>query len=132
VNGERDADAPGRRPVRSFVLRQGRMSPAQHRAFDDLLPRFEADGHRRDPGAPWEPAERLERRELRKLVRDAIERLPEAHRTVLLLRDIEELDTAAVAELLGVSTGVVKTRLHRARQALRTLLDPHLRAGGGP
>jgi len=110
-------------------LRTRRRKPEQ--PLDDLLPQFEPDGHRRDAGAPWQPAERLERRELRKLVRDGIERLPEAHRTVLVLRDIEELDTAEVAELLGVSTGVVKTRLHRARQALRTLLDPHLRAGGG-
>ena len=46
-----------------------------------------------------------------------------------LLRDIEELDTAATARLLDVSEAVVKTRLHRARQALRTLLDPLLAAG---
>jgi RNA polymerase sigma-70 factor (ECF subfamily) len=110
-------------------LRTRRRKPEQ--PIDDLLPRFEADGHRRDPGGPWQPAERLERSELRKLVREGIERLPDGYRTVLVLRDIEELDTTAVAELLGVSPGVVKTRLHRARQALRTLLDPHLRAGGG-
>jgi RNA polymerase sigma-70 factor (ECF subfamily) len=110
-------------------LRTRRRKPEQ--PLDDLLPRFESDGHRRDPGGPWQPAERLERREARKLVRDAIERLPESYRTVLVLRDIEGLDTAQAAELLGVSTGVVKTRLHRARQALRTLLDPYLRAGGG-
>jgi tRNA (guanine-N7-)-methyltransferase len=40
VSDAQDADAPRHRPVRSFVLRQGRMSPAQHRAFDDLLPRY--------------------------------------------------------------------------------------------
>ena len=109
-------------------LRTRRRKPEQ--PIDDLLPVFEADGHRRDPGGPWQPADRLERREVRKLVRDAIERLPESYRIVLVLRDIEELDTAEVAERLGVTTAVVKTRLHRARQALRTLLDPHLRAGG--
>jgi RNA polymerase sigma-70 factor (ECF subfamily) len=109
-------------------LRTRRRKPEQ--PLDDLLPRFEADGHHRDPGGPWQPADRLERREVRKLVRDAIERLPESYRTVLVLRDIEELDTAEVAERLGVTGAVVKTRLHRARQALRTLLDPHLRAGG--
>lgn len=109
-------------------LRTRRRKPEQ--PLDALLPTFEADGHRRDPGGPWQPADRLERREARKLVRDAIERLPESYRTVLVLRDIEELDTAEVAERLGVTGAVVKTRLHRARQALRTLLDPHLRAGG--
>src|SRR5690606_18899604 len=70
----------------------------------------------------------LERAELRALVRRSIERLPETHRTVLLLRDIEGLDTAETAEALGVGRAVVKTRLHRARQALRALLDPHLQA----
>ena len=55
--------------------------------------------------------------------------LPESYRTVLVLRDIEEMDTEQVAQQLGVSAGVVKTRLHRARQALRTLLDAHFRRG---
>jgi RNA polymerase sigma-70 factor (ECF subfamily) len=51
--------------------------------------------------------------------------LPETYRTILLLRDIDELDTEECARLLGVTAGVVKTRLHRARQALRTLLSPN-------
>jgi RNA polymerase sigma-70 factor (ECF subfamily) len=42
----------------------------------------------------------------------------------LLLRDMQELDTAEVAEQLGISEGNVKVRLHRARQALKTLLEP--------
>jgi len=50
-----------------------------------------------------------------------------------VLRDVEELDTDETAALLGLTASAVKTRLHRARQALRTLLDPHLReAGEGP
>jgi RNA polymerase sigma-70 factor (ECF subfamily) len=99
--------------------------------IDDLLPQFTADGHRVHPGAAWsEPLENVvQRGESRALVRECIERLPEAHRTILLLRDIEEYDTEETARLLGVSRSVVKTRLHRARQALRTLLDPYF--GGG-
>ena len=46
---------------------------------------------------------------------------------VLLLRDIEELDTEEAAQMIGISSNAVKIRLHRARQALRTLLDPHVR-----
>jgi len=107
-------------------LRTRRRKPEQ--PIDDLLPTFEADGHHREPGKPWQPAERLEQREVRRLVRENIAKLPDVYRTVLVLRDIEELDTAEVAALLEVNAGVVKTRLHRARQALRTLLDPHLRA----
>jgi RNA polymerase sigma-70 factor (ECF subfamily) len=57
------------------------------------------------------------------MVRRAIERLPDAYREVLILRDIEELDTEETAELLDASPNAIKVRLHRARQALRTLLE---------
>jgi RNA polymerase sigma-70 factor (ECF subfamily) len=70
----------------------------------------------------------LSRRETCDTVRAAIDRLPETYRTVLLLRDIEELDTCEVAELLGVTPNAIKIRLHRARQALRELLDREWRA----
>ena len=57
------------------------------------------------------------------MVRNAIDRLPLNYRSVLLLRDIEELDTERTASLLAVTPNAVKIRLHRARQALRTLLQ---------
>jgi RNA polymerase sigma-70 factor (ECF subfamily) len=65
----------------------------------------------------------LERRETRELVRRCIAALPESYRAILLLRDIEELDTAETAERLGIAPTAVKVRLHRARQALGTLLE---------
>ena len=71
----------------------------------------------------------LEEGETRRIVHDAIDRLPESYRTVLLLRDIEELTTDETAILLDVSANAVKIRLHRARQALRALLDVHFRKG---
>ena len=43
------------------------------------------------------------------------------------MRDIEELSTEETAKLLDVTPNAVKIRLHRARQALRTILDPHMR-----
>jgi RNA polymerase sigma-70 factor (ECF subfamily) len=97
-------------------------------SIDDLLPRFAEDGHHEDGVPAWETAGDVlvEREEERVTVRRAIERLPEAYRTVLLLRDIEERDTEETATLLGVSAQAVKTRLHRARQALRTLLEREL------
>ena len=84
-----------------------------------------------DPAEAWRkaPEEEVVRRQLRELVLEKIHELPDAHRNVLLLRDIEELDTEAAAKVLDVSVGAVKTRLHRARQALRGLLEPHLRQG---
>ena len=63
--------------------------------------------------------------ETRAQVRACIEQLPVRCREVILLRDIEELDTEETACLLKCTPGNVKTRLHRARQALRTLLEPN-------
>jgi RNA polymerase sigma-70 factor, ECF subfamily len=108
-------------------LRSRRRKP--ERLIDELLPRYGDDGHRADPESPWTetPDTLLQREEMRSLVRHCIEQLPENYRTVLILRDIEELDTEETARTLGLSEGVVKTRLHRARQALRTLIDPAMR-----
>lgn len=110
-------------------LRTSRRKPLRN--IDELLPAFTEDGHRANPGGPWpETGEAvLVRKEMRAVVKGAIDELPDDYRTVLVLRDIEGLDTSEAADTLGVSTAVVKTRLHRARQALRTLLDPHVREG---
>jgi RNA polymerase sigma factor, sigma-70 family len=107
-------------------LRTRRRKPEQ--SIEDLLPGFLEDGHLERPASPWrsEEVDPAERAELRDLVMRSIHALPEGHRNVLLLRDIEGLDTEEAAELLGISPGAVKTRLHRARQALRELLEPHL------
>lgn len=113
-------------------LRSRRRRPED--PIDDLLPKYLDDGHPAQPAVPWKNLSdaQLIRAETREQVRAAIGRLPEGYRTVLVLRDIEELDTAEVAESLGMTKNAVKTRLHRARQALRGLLEPELRAEGGP
>jgi len=115
--------------VNAALMKLRKRRQTQERPITDLLPRFSEDGHQAEPVVSWDTAaERvLERQETRDFVRGAIDKLPETYRTVLLLRDIEGLDTEETAKHLGVSQGVVKTRLHRARQALRTLLDPHFR-----
>jgi RNA polymerase sigma-70 factor (ECF subfamily) len=97
--------------------------------IEQYLPRFLEDGHQQIPSTPWtESADSvIEREELRASVREAIEKLPEAYRIVLQLRDIEEMSTAETAEILGTTKNVVKIRLHRARQALRTLLDAQMK-----
>lgn len=103
-------------------LRSKKRRPEE--SIEDLLPRFSEDGHARNDPQDWSPSalQMVETRETRDFVRGCIDRLPEMYRVVLLLRDIEELDTAEAAEVLGVSEGVVKVRLHRARHALRRLL----------
>jgi RNA polymerase sigma-70 factor (ECF subfamily) len=108
-------------------LRTRRRHPEEE--IEKYLPLFQEDGHQIVPSVEWmESAETaLQRKEMRQLVRAAIDRLPDTYRTVLLLRDIEEMSTEETAEILGISTTAAKLRLHRARQALRTQLDPQMR-----
>jgi RNA polymerase sigma-70 factor (ECF subfamily) len=106
-------------------LRTRRRKPEE--SIDDLLPRWKENGHPEQTPAPWSAEKLLQRDQLRGLVQSGIDELPDTYREVLLLRDIEELDTSETAKLLGISSNAVKTRLHRARQALRELLDPALR-----
>ena len=103
-------------------LRTRRRKPEQ--SIEPLLPAFDEVGHHASPVVPWtESAEHaLVRAETRARVRRAIDELPETYRTVLLLRDIEELSTREAAEALGIGENALKLRLHRARQALATKL----------
>lgn len=100
-------------------------------ALGSLLPSYSRTGHRREVQPAWTEAvdELAERRELCGRVRELVQSLPEPHRTVLVLRDLEELSTEETAALLGLRTNAVKTRLHRARQALRTMLERELIEG---
>jgi RNA polymerase sigma-70 factor (ECF subfamily) len=86
----------------------------------DSVPRQVADWHDL-------PNEALEREQLRDAVRNAVEKLPEIYREVLLLIDSQHLSYAVVAEGLGVSIGVVKTRVHRARMRIQEQLGPAFR-----
>lgn len=99
---------------------------AEH-SIEELLPTYREDGHQVRDTLPWRPtaASELEDQQTRALVRRSIDQLPEAYRTVLILRDIQELDTQETAQIMGLSQGAVKVRLHRARQALRALLEPY-------
>jgi RNA polymerase sigma-70 factor (ECF subfamily) len=108
-------------------LRERRRRPTE--SIEDLLPTYSNDGHQAVAARDWSDAV-LERKETAGIVREAIAMLPDQYREVLVLRDIEERDTAEAAEILGTSSNVVKVRLHRARQALRTLLDREFRIKG--
>jgi RNA polymerase sigma-70 factor, ECF subfamily len=107
-------------------LRSSRRRPET--SIDELLPRFDETGHRVAEPEEWRDSaeDAIDRSQTRRHVREAIGRLPETYRTVLLLRDIEELSTAEAAAVLGLSENAVKIRLHRARQALRSQI---LRSG---
>ncbi|HSL23866.1 MAG TPA: sigma-70 family RNA polymerase sigma factor [Vicinamibacterales bacterium] len=111
-------------------LRTRRRKPEE--SLELLLPAFLEDGHHAGRFREWEDEIHgaIERRQRSALVRSCIDQLPDTYRTVLLLRDIEGLDGDETARMLGVTPNAVKIRLHRARQALRTLLDPHFKGGG--
>lgn len=112
--------------VSLMKLRRRKRKPEE--SLDHLLPAFNERGHFVERFASMdEPIdERLSRLEDQAAVRAAIDQLPEHYRTVLLLRDIEGMGTTEVAEQLGITANAAKLRLHRARQALRTLLAPRL------
>jgi RNA polymerase sigma-70 factor (ECF subfamily) len=65
--------------------------------------------------------------ETRDIMDEGIQRLPEELRTVFVLRDVEELSNAQVAEVLDLSVAAVKSRLHRARIQLRNWLDRYFK-----
>ncbi len=98
------------------------------RSIDELTPAFYADGHRVGPKPAWAQAPDLilEQSERCQMVQEKISQLPEDSRNVVLLRDIQQESTASTARQLGVSESVVKTRLHRARQALRSMIEEEL------
>jgi RNA polymerase sigma-70 factor (ECF subfamily) len=109
-------------------LRSQKRKPEE--SIEDLLPVFRADGHHAEQFSEWSTSadELIARQEARQAVRRCIARLPEHYRAVLLLRDIEERSTQEAAELLGMTPTAVKVRLHRARQALSTLLRQECQA----
>jgi RNA polymerase sigma-70 factor, ECF subfamily len=129
--------------VRAWVFRIARnaclmkrrksvFAPAQELSLDELMPGMnQSAGERTLQIADWSklPDEQVLATELKKVLSDAIGNLPDIYKTVLLLRDVEELSTEEAAQILDVSEDVVKTRLHRARLAVRKELDGYLRAG---
>ena len=110
-------------------LRTRKRKPEE--SIEPLLPAFLADGHYAERFSSWgeQADDALSRTETQELVRRRIDELPESFRTVLVLRDIEGLDTEETARVLDTTPNAVKIRLHRARAALRTLLAPHLGRG---
>ncbi|HYB43886.1 MAG TPA: sigma-70 family RNA polymerase sigma factor [Candidatus Methylomirabilis sp.] len=119
----------------ALIRRRGKRAEVEM-ALEDCLPTFRADGHREGDRAwvlaDWSrtPERELLEGEARRILERALERLPEHYRALLVLRDVEELSNEEVAEVLGESVSSVKSRLHRARMALREVLTRAL--GDGP
>lgn len=103
-----------------------RVKRRQEESIDDLLPEFDGAACRIDLGTSqfMTPESLLQRAQTHNAVSAAIRSLPETYRVVLCLRDIEEFSTREVSAALGISETNVKVRLHRARAALKKLLEP--------
>ncbi len=78
------------------------------------------------------PLEALENKELAAKIEEAIQDLPATYREVFILRDRDELSLDVIAGMLGISTGLVKVRLHRARMFLQKKLAPYLKNIASP
>jgi RNA polymerase sigma-70 factor (ECF subfamily) len=95
--------------------------------LEAFLPRFDADGtHAAEPAdllAASRADEILDRKMLVEKARAGLDRLPDIYRDAFVLRDLEEMTTAEVAELLGVDAAAVRQRVHRARLMLRGYLS---------
>jgi RNA polymerase sigma-70 factor (ECF subfamily) len=113
------------------MKRRGRRHEVEV-SLEAQLPTFREDGSRAGDMsvlvADWSqnPEATLLSRETQTLLQQAIEGLPDLHRTVLVLRDVEGLSNEEVAEIVGESVAAVKSRLHRARMSLREELTRHL------
>ena len=98
----------------------------QHRGkrYQELEPTSEREGDPMDRFASMalNPEQQASTSEIRRLLEEAVEKLPDAYRTIFVLRDVEEMSTADAADVLEISEENVKVRLHRARALLRKSL----------
>ena len=119
----------------ALIKRRGKRAEVEV-PLEDYVPKFLPDGHRAGDRAlllcDWSNTteEELLSREVGTVLRQAIDGLPDHYRAVLVLRDVEGLSNEKAAEALGESVASVKSRLHRARMALREQVSESLGPAG--
>jgi RNA polymerase sigma-70 factor (ECF subfamily) len=116
--------------VNAALMRLRTRKRTPESSIEDLLPSYEADGHRvlQSSDEPF-PDEAVERAQLVRLLRECAAELPDGYREVYMLRDVEEQSSEEVALAMGLTPNAVKIRLHRARQALMTLVQKRMAVG---
>lgn len=115
--------------INQCLMRIRKQVRRKEESIEHLLPAFDEKGHRIENGGISQPStisESLDSERLRSIVREKIGELPDDYRLVLLLRDIDGYTTSETAAILRIKSNAVKTRLHRARTALKSLLTPVL------
>jgi RNA polymerase sigma-70 factor (ECF subfamily) len=115
--------------VNSALMELRRQRRQAEQPIDDLLPEFDHNDCRLEER--WSYLARtedvIENHQLGALITSSLEQIPETYRVVLHLRDIEGYSTSEVARLLEMTPSNVKIRLHRARSAMKKLIEPLLR-----
>ncbi|HPT28338.1 MAG TPA: sigma-70 family RNA polymerase sigma factor [Bryobacteraceae bacterium] len=117
------------RIAKNFCLMKRRRSvfaPERELSLDELLPASDGERKVQIPDGGEAPEASILRGELNSRLESAIRQLPDIYRSVVLLRDVEELSTADTAAILDVTENVVKQRLHRGRLALRKSLASYV------
>lgn len=118
----------------ALMLRRSRIRRRED-TIEDFLPHFTPEGHHmgreglKDLSQESTALERVEEAQVRQKVQEGLNRLSDEQRAVFVLRDLEGMDTEEVASMLGISRGLVRQRLHRARLGLRGVLSPFLVGG---
>jgi RNA polymerase sigma-70 factor (ECF subfamily) len=103
-----------------------RRHVGSHADIDDpIVARGVSDPETDDRGAR-DPDRKLEKREISSVLEQHLRNLPEEQRTLVILRDLEDLSYEEIAEVTGLPLGTVKSRLHRARAELSQKLAPLL------
>ncbi len=111
--------------VNAALMKARKASNRHERSIEPLMPRFEGGEHKTDPRA-WKPVTEdggisIEQK---RALWAALDELPDEFRAVIVLKDVEGLQSKEIAASLGISDALVRQRLHRGRQALMTLLAP--------
>ena len=107
----------------TWLLRIGLNEALQRLRRDRRWPRIAPEVLEEEPSMNATPEQGLARAQLNHLLEQLVDELPDSHRSVLVLREIEQLSTSEVAEVLGLSADNVKQRLSRAKAMLRAALE---------
>lgn len=92
--------------------------------IDEAVRLEDGEVEKQIPGEMPSPEEMTEKNELRGIVENAIKLLDEKHRCVVVLRDIQGMSYEEIAQILNCPLGTIKSRINRARAALRDILNP--------
>jgi len=120
--------------VRGVAINQSLMALRRRKrnredSIEHLMPQFDESGRRIQVAHEYRDAgieSQLDSSALQETVRHCIQQLPDDYRVVILLRDIDGYSTQETAAILGIQVNAVKTRLHRARTALKCMMEPML------